>query len=260
LLTTTMRFPLSTAHPAAAAINADIGISARIGLRGGASLDSVTSYGTFGLRARVHDIVTTQLTNRIVLDRLPEITYGSPMLPLFPLPGGRKAGLLLGASIGRLSERTVGGGGGEVNATRSQVEVLLTTRAVDKNGPYLELFGRDATYTRFAQHYGNTGFEVGYYGKLLPRVHGLFSYRSTSLSGATPFQFDQVEIARELRSTFDIRVTPRYLIPIDLRYDLDLGRLRDERFGILRNYKNFAYGLTYQTAQHNLRLEIRNGF
>jgi hypothetical protein len=91
-------------------------------------------------------------------------------------------------------------------------------------------------------------------------VRGLFSYRATDVRGSTPFRFDRIEIARELRTTFDISLSPRYIVPIDLRYDIDLRRLRDERFGILRNYKTFAYGLTYQTARHELRLDFRQGF
>ena len=38
------------------------------------------------------------------------------------------------------------------------------------------------------------------------------------------------------------------------------SRFRDQTFGVLRSYKTFAYGVTYQTARRDLRLEIRRGF
>lgn len=260
LLTTKLRVPFSKANPTGAAVDADVGLSARIGLRGGLAATLPTRGGTFMLSGRVNDIVTTQLTNRIVLDRQPEFTYTSPLVSLFSLPGGRKAGILVGAGIGRFGERTIGGGGGEVHDTRSEAQVVLTTRATDVDGPYLDLFGRVADYSKFKRSYSSTGFEVGYYGNITNRIRGLFSYRSSSISGATPFRFDQIEIARELRTTFDIKLSPRYVIPIDLRYDLDLDKFRDESFGILRNYKNFAYGITYETARRELSFEVRSGF
>jgi hypothetical protein len=55
-------------------------------------LEQPTRFGKFELGARVNDIVTAKLTNRIVLDRLPELSYDSPLLALFRLPGNRLAG------------------------------------------------------------------------------------------------------------------------------------------------------------------------
>jgi len=86
------------------------------------------------------------------------------------------------------------------------------------------------------------------------------SLRLTRESGHTPFRFDLVEIPRELRTTFDVELTPRFLLPFDLRYDLGQSKVRDVTFGILRSYKIFAYGVEYQTARRDLRLEVRAGF
>ena len=259
LVTTELRYPLSKDNPTGTALLADIGLSARVGLRGGLSLEAPTRFGTFRLSGRRSDIVTTQLTNRIELDRKPELTFYTPTVALFGLPGGRRVSFQANASTGRYTERSIGGGG-DVDATRNLLEVVLSTRSEEVDGPYVELFGRTAGYSNLGNRYRSTGFEVGYYGDVFNRVRGLFSYRSTGISGATPFRFDRIEIAKELRSTFDIQLTPRYIIPIDLRYDLDLKKFRDERFGILRNYKTFAYGVTYQRAHQELKLEFRQGF
>lgn len=265
LLTTRVRFPLSN-DAAGLGLNADIGASTRVGFRGGLSLEAPTRAGTFLLNGRVNDVVTTQLTNRILLNREPQLSYDSPLVHLFQLPGGHQAGVKFTADIGRFFERTIdlnagnANNNGRVSDTRRQAGVRFTTRANNLDGPYLDVFARIARYGDQSQNYRNLGYEAGYAGSLGRRLRGQFSFRSTSLSGQTPFRFDRVEIARELRTTFDIELTPRYLLPVDLRYDLSQKRFRDQRFGLLRSYKTFAYGFTYQTARHELQLELRSGF
>jgi hypothetical protein len=259
LLTTQIRYPLSP-DPTGTALNADLGVSARVGFRGGVALEAPTRVGTFSLGLRKNDIVTTQLTNRIILDRLPELSYSSRFLPVFQLPGKRLAGIRLNAGTGRFNERIIGGSDYEVDTSRTRASINFTTRGNDVAGPYFDVFARVTRYGNTNQSYRNSGFEVGYAGRLLPRILGALSYRSTTVSGDTPFRFDRVEIRRELRSTFDFELTPRYLIPIDLRYDLDRKQLRDKSIGILRSYKTFAYGLTYRAARNEIGLEVREGF
>ncbi len=267
LLTTRVRFPLSK-DAAGLGLNADIGASTRVGFRGGLSLEAPTGIGTFLLNGRVNDIVTTQLTNRILLNRQPQLSFSSRLLPLFRLPGGHQAGLRFTGDLGRFAERGIDlnndgnnrSNDGRVSDTRRQAGVRFTTRANELDGPYLDLFARVARYGQQNRSYRNLGYEMGYAGSLGKRVRGQFSFRSTSLSGQTPFRFDRVEIARELRTTFDIELSPRYLLPVDLRYDLSQKRLRDQRFGLLRSYKTFAYGFTYQTARRELQFELRSGF
>lgn len=259
LLTTRLRFPLSQ-QPERLALSADIGVSQRVGFRGGASLDSLNKLGRLSLRGRRADIVTTQLTSRIELDREPEATYVTPALLDFGLPGGRRAGFALGLGYGRFTERTIGTSAGAVQANRTQGTVYFSTRLNQTEGVYLDLFATNSNYTGLDSSYRNRGFEIGYEGDFLPKVRGQISYRSHSLSGATPFRFDLVEIARELRTTLDVEVTPRYIVPLDFRYDLSTHAFRDKSFGLLRSYKTFAYGVVYQQARKDLRFEIRNGF
>ena len=259
LVTTQLRYPL-TKDLNGLALNADVGLSANIGLRGGLELDAPTRFGSFGLGLRKSDIVTSQLTSRIELDRTPELTFRSRFVPVVRLPGKRIAGFSLRASGGRFRERLIGESGSVVSTDRSEVAVNFTTRGNNVAGPYLDMFARVASYGNQSQRYRNSGFEIGYAGKLFPRVNGVLSYRATSLKGETPFRFDRVEIARELRGTVDLEVTPRYIIPLDLRYDLDSKTFRDRTVGVLRNYKTFAYGVVYQSARNELRAEIRQGF
>ena len=259
LLTTRVSYPLASGSDRLA-LNADIGVSARLGFRGGLALDANSRWGLLSLRGKHSDIVTSQLTNRIELNRMPELEYLSPALGLFRLPGGRRLGLAFSASAGRYKERIIDSTDPAIRATRQQAAVTLTTRLNEVDGPYLDLFARVARYPTFDMTYRNTGYEVGYDGKVIRRIRGQFSYRHTSLSGDTPFRFDEVEIPREVRTTFDVEITPRWLLPIDLRYDLDRKEFRNKLFGILRSYKTFAYGIAYDTARREVRLEFRNGF
>ncbi len=259
LVTTRLGYPLSKT-PGQLTAFADIGLSQRVGVRGGVGLESESRFGSLTLRARRADVIQTQLTNRIELDRKPEIIYDSPALLTFDLPGGRRGGFTLGASYGDYGERRIGDDSGSIDATRLTTRLLFTTRLRASDGPFLRLFALDSRYGGIESRYRNRGIELGYDGQLLRRVRGQITLRSTSLSGQTPFRFDRVEIARELRSTFDVTLTPRYLLPVDLRYDLNRRTFRDASFGILRSYKVFAYGLVYQTARQDLRLEVRQGF
>lgn len=259
LLTTKLYFPLARKEPERLSLAADVGLSAKIGFRGGVELESSNSLGNFALGARINDIVETQLTNRIELDRLPELRYSPPKLGLFALPGGRRAGLRFGFIAGDYRERFTDGSR-ETRSSRLQSQVRFTTRLDRKDGPYLDLFARASQYSAQPENLRTAGFEVGYIGPLTSRLNGQFSYSATKVSGSTPFRFDQIEIRKELRATFDILLTPRYIVPIDLRYDVDRRTLRDKSFGILRNYKTFAYGVTYQSSRKEIKLEIRQGF
>lgn len=257
LVTTSFLFPLNKINPDRLSATADLGYSARVGLRGGLGLTSTLPVGRFALNARKSDVISTQLTNRIELDRKPELTYSSPAFLQFPL-GKQRAGLIFDGSLGNFTERLIGRDQ-PVSDTRTRARLVLTTRLQPGPGAFARLF---STYSSYGKGgiYRNNGVELGYYGRLLPRLRGQVAVRFTDIKGQTPFRFDQVEIRRELRATADYQLSPRYLVPIDLRYDLQQNRFRDETFGILRSYKTFAYGVTYQTARRDLRLEIRQGF
>jgi hypothetical protein len=231
----------------------------RQGFRGGLGLNANNKFGSFNVNAHVNDILTSQIDNRVRLNRVPEVNYKSPDISLFNLPGNRQAGLLLGASWGNYRETNIDNNH-HVDSARTQLYAKFTTRLKNPRGPYLELFARSARYSNFDQHMNTLGYEIGYYDNITKYLDGQFSYSHTNVSGATPFSFDSVEIRSELRATFDILLTPRYIVPIDLRYDLDENEFRDKSFGILRNYKTFAYGLTYNTAHRELSLEFRQGF
>lgn len=259
LLTTQVSVPLNK-KPERLMTTFDIGLSQRVGLRGGVGLESDTDFGRVNLLLRERDIVTTQLTNRIELDRTPEISYRSHGLGTFALPGGRRAGFMLTGVYGDYAERTIGENESAVRASRLFTRLLFSTRLKDVDGPFLDLFASTARYGGIEKSYNSRGFTVGYEGNLLPRVRGRLSYSSTNLRGDTPFLFDEVQIRRELRSTVDVQLTPRYVLPIDLRYDMSRNEFRDKTFGLLRSYKTFAYGVVYQTARRDLRLEVRQGF
>jgi len=259
LLTTQLQYAFNRNNPGSLLAVADLGLSLRQGFRGGLGLNSNNKLGSFNVNAHINDIVTTQIDNRVSLDRLPEFNYRAPKIGLFNLPGGRKAGLILGFSAGRYREKNIDNDN-EVESGRTQFYAKFTTRLRNPRGFYAEISASRAKYSNYAQDYDTLGYEVGYYDNITKYIDGQFSFSHTNVSGATPFVFDNVEIRTELRGTFDILLSPRYILPIDLRYDLDENEFRDKSFGILRNYKTFAYGLTYNTAHRQLSLEFRQGF
>ena len=254
-------FPLAR-DPQQLSLTADLGASQRVGFRGGATLTSTQKWGDLSLAAKRFDIVQTQLNNQIQLDRKPELTYRSPAFATFPIGGLGRAGFSFDASYGRFTERLRNSNNpfSPVSSDRTQARLVFSTRLNPQPGPFLRAFASTSRYSRANTHYDATGVEFGYGGRIAQRLSGEVSLRLTNLSGQTPFRFDLVEIPRELRTTFDVALTPRYLLPFDLRYDLDRSEVRDATFGILRSYKVFAYGVVYQTARRDLRLEVRSGF
>jgi hypothetical protein len=267
LVTTRLQFPIirpsarqsGNSQPTTLDLTADVGLSTRVGFRGGLELLSQSRFGDLSLSERINDVVSSQLTNRIELDRLPELEYRPPSLKLFKLPGSHVAGLQFGFLAGNYRENFTTSAR-TVEDTKLQGQVRFTTRLANKQGPYLDLFARSALYGDYKDNLNTQGFEIGYVGRLTSRINGQFSFSAQNVNGSTPFRFDRVEIRRELRTTFDVMLTPRWLVPIDLRYDLDRRTFRDKSFGLLRNYKTFAYGVVYQSARQELRLEIRQGF
>lgn len=265
LVTAELRFPLDKTVNGLSFIT-DLGASANLGFRGGAALDLTNGLGQLQLRGKVKDIITTQLTNRIQLDRLPELFYRSPNIRLLTLPGNRQTGIRFEGSWGDFREKLIRVPGSlPVRSSRQMAGVHFTTRLPNRDrsvpaGPYVDLFATTARYSLGDLSYRTAGFEVGYDGKLTSKISSVLSYRQTNLSGATPFRFDVVEIPREVRAALDYQYSPRYLIPLDFRYDLDRHDLRDAKFGLLRSYKAFAYGITYNTARNNLNFELRTGF
>jgi hypothetical protein len=267
LLTARIQYPLirpsqkqeNSSHSPTLDLITDLGISTRVGFRGGVELDSDSRIGELSLNARVNDVVSSQLTDRIELDRLPEVRYRPPSLRLFRLPGSRAAGLRFSFTAGDYRE-SLTSQARTIKDTKLEAQVLFTTLMGKKEGAYFNLFARSAMYGNHPDNLNTQGFEVGYIGHLTSRINGQFSFRAQNVDGSTPFRFDEVEIRRELRTTFDVMLTPRWLVPIDLRYDVDRGELRNKSFGLLRNYKTFAYGLMYESARHELRFELRQGF
>lgn len=259
LVTTRIGIPVSS-NPDRLALNADVGFSRNVGFRGGLALTHSNRLGNFELGLRRADIIGTQLTSRIELDRKPQLGYASPLTRLFRFAGNRRVSGCVVADIGKLTERLTDSNVPTVRSDRKHIAGFLTTRTEDTYGPYLDLFAGHSTYSDFPQNYDNKGFEVGFEGSLRRRIRGVVSYRHTTIDGATPFRFDLVEIARELRATVDYALSPRYLIPIDIRYDVQLHQTRDRSFGLLRSYKTFGYGITYDTARRDVRFEVRSGF
>ena len=285
LFTSRLAFPLSglsrsagdkndenvTRAPIDTSLYTDIGLSARRGFRGGIDIENLSPLGFVGARVRKTDIVTSQLTNLIELDRTPEVQFDSSIVPLLRVGERRGLGFYTSLNAGRYNESLIGVNNSRVRAGRAQGVVALTTRVQDSDGLYGDLFLSQTRYSGISgatplarpggeRAYHNTGFEVGYAGNLTSRVRGLFSLRINNVSGQTPFRFDRVEIPRELRTTFDVQLTPRYIVPLDFRYDIDAKTVRDTTYGVLRSYKNFAYGLTYQTSRRDLSIEYRSQF
>lgn len=67
------------------------------------------------------------------------------------------------------------------------------------------------------------------------------------LTGATPFRFDNIEIATQLNLRMKWRVTPHWVLKHDYVIDVDRRAFRGATFGVLFRDRLLEYGLALQT-------------
>ena len=98
-----------------------------------------------------------------------------------------------------------------------------------------------------------------YRGRLSSNCKADITYTNIGVSGNTPFEFDDVDIAHELRTTAQYRLNRNWALLLDLRYDLAQRRLRDNGIGLLRTLDCLAYGAVFDKARSELSLQFRLG-
>ncbi|MCS6861133.1 MAG: hypothetical protein NZT92_12525 [Abditibacteriales bacterium] len=246
--------------------NVDVGYSTRRGFRGGPSLVYRTTFaapalsrnapptrekvGLFiTLKAKEKDGIEDHFNSRLLVDRRPELEVRAQP---FPLTMSRLRLLVDAvAAVGDYREFPSG-----VSSARQYLALNLDTRAPGVTSPfYARLFAEKRDYDDRDMRV--LGLEVGVQGMIPRYAKGRLSYVTTNIHGSTPFEFDQILIPQELRADVDLRLNRHWMLPLDLRYDLDRQRFRNKRLGILRTLDCVAYGISYDSARQEIKLEFR---
>lgn len=182
-----------------------------------------------------NDVVTG-----VVIDRLPEVAFeGQWGL-------GEASGTALGLRAGWGQFREFPGG------------LMTDRRHVDSRVSHVRTLGTKALLE------AGVGFRYSDYGTgqhyrvISGRGHLFLSptddfdchvgYLRHFVDGSTPFEFDDVDITRGLAAGFDWRLTKRWRLASELRYDFDRQRVRRAQFEIGRTFHCLEYSLHYDTV------------
>jgi lipopolysaccharide assembly outer membrane protein LptD (OstA) len=237
--------------------NVDLGYSMRRGLRGGPSLMYRTSLPlpspgekatvTLELKEKWRDGVHDHLDSRLLVDRRPELELRAHPFTVVP----KRLVFEAIAAAGKYHEFPSG-----ISSSREHIAFEFDTRAPGSNSVvYGRLSAQKSWYSNSEMR--AVRLEVGLQGRVGRQAKGRISYQTTDIKGFTPFEFDEIQIPQEIRTTLDLRLDRNWIIPIDLRYDLDRNRFRDKQFGLVRTLDCVGYGLSYDAARKEVKLEFR---
>ncbi len=174
--------------------------------------------------SRMED-VRDKLEANLVHDRLPELRLtGHQRGP------EQDQGWKLGVSLGNFFERDEAAGAPpEVHRLRARLGLGYNwggRAQARREGRWASVWSTGAIYSQ-GESYTDTVLTLGTGRRFSPAFQGDLQYLHHFESGATPFQFDRVDLARELRPRMDWQMSPTWRLVSFGRYDTAQGRLRD---------------------------------
>jgi len=226
------------------------GLSAKHSFRGNVSLDGYTQHVDYGLRVAAKDVAAQDLSSRILIDKRPEAYLDWHDVQIHPR---LRADLFLSTGTVREEEDV------EVTSHRSNITLQLTPSFGDEEKPspfFGSVFARKSWYDD-GLSYRVLGASLGVRGKVSDRVEGSLSYITHRIRGATPFEYDDIDIPHELHLTADINVSRKWKVPLEIRYDLSRSSFRSTKYGLLRRIDCLEYGATYDTARREVGIDVR---
>ncbi|HEY3397176.1 MAG TPA: hypothetical protein VGM19_05885 [Armatimonadota bacterium] len=196
-----------------------------------------------GWVSRMED-VHTRLAGNLVYDRLPEFTFTryqySPRQP---------QGWKLGLGVGNFYERDQHVNGvPEVHRYRGLAGAGYEWNGQQKLagvGHWAEVWGAQTIYSK-GEHYLDASVDVGAGRRFSSSLHGTLDLIHHFTSGATPFQFDRVDIATEVRPAVDLRLTRSWQVAGWGRYDAEDGLLRDYYVALSKRMHTLTWSVYYR--------------
>jgi LPS-assembly protein len=164
------------------------------------------------------------------------------------------SGLTLG---GRISSARVKEFPTDVDSARQAVDASLRTRRY-RLSPVLsvsEVIG--ARHARYDAGLSQTvvALETTLHYQPSSRLSLDLGYLRRTATGETPFEFDRMQIARELRSGVNWVISPVWRVSFDGRFDLERERFRDADITVSKT----AHCLIYSLKWRQIRREFSFG-
>ena len=237
-----------------AAIAGRVGLKA--GFRGRAYLTQDAGPTHIEAAFAYKEYVRDEVSRNLVVDRMPEIRVES----VWPRAPGTRSGTLQLRLLGewgryRSALRGESGLTGRTTGDRANAEAELTYRQREgrrgRHGWNAGVSFRQSCYDH-GDHLSVLGGRLGLYGALSPRFTGSVEYVRRFPFGTTPFEFDDIDITDELRPEATWRITPKWSIGAEVRYDIDRGEARRVGLTLGRVAHCLEYTVSYDTVLHDV--------
>lgn len=242
-------YPLSDSA-SDASVGFDAGLSAKHGFRGGTYVNGSTDSLDYGVRLAAKDVYNEDLSSRILVDKTPEVYLNAVDFPL-----GDRLSADVFTSAGNYQEQEPTG----ASSQRTNVSVRLTPDFGTREHPspfFGSVIARKTWYDD-GMEYSVLGAQMGVGGYLSKRLYTSVEYITHRITGATPFEFDDIDISHEAKLVTEVAVNKKWKVPLQFRYDLDQGSFRSTKYGLLRTLDCLEYGGSFDTSRGEFSLEVR---
>lgn len=231
------------------------------------ALPNNSGTGTFTLSAtrnedisanipELNDISNTALRN-VTLNREPALKLDvSPVLLGNALPGTT---FRMGGSIGRYREEPA-----DISGSRMQAWGIIGSPVINVGElrAHADFGYQTAQYSGGEHHTVAATMLTIETDPRVPLAYGNLSYIQRNEGGSTPYQFDRVQVPRELYSEFEYPISKDRCTKLAVwnRFDLDSERFRSVNLTATYNLDCIAYGVTYDAASKNFSLGFKLNF
>jgi hypothetical protein len=206
-----------------------------------------------GWASRMED-VRDKLRAYLVYDRLPEL-----LLTGYQHGADQNQGWKLGTSLGNFYERD------QTQPALPEVHRLRALAGLGyhwgghaqtlRQGRWASVWSTGAVYSR-GEHFLDTTMTLGVGRRFSPSFQGDLQYLHHFQGGQSPFQFDRVDLPRELRPALDWQVTRSWRLVSFGRYDTQHGALRDYRLELSKRFRCLTWGVYYNFVGAGLGLRV----
>ena len=240
---------------AAAGVQARGGLllTSRRGLRGWVDVGAPVANFAGHVRVSHKEDVRSDVSSWSLIDRMPEVELERQWgVDLF---GGAQLSARLSAGDYRQYAR---GDAPEVRDRRALGAVRLGGGEAERRQGVGQWWWAEARTQRYddADEYTVLEAGVGAGGELTDWLSGWVTYIHRDPRGQTPFEFDDVDIRRELAPHADVQLGENWALALDGRYDLDQERLRDWKVGLARDAHCLTWTLGYQRVSRSVGIGV----
>jgi len=120
---------------------------------------------------------------------------------------------------------------------------------------WYSLAGRQSFYST-GDNYRDLALTAGASRRISKNFKGALSLTHHIPGGQTPFLYDRVDIRTELQPTVGLRMSPKWSVRADGRYDVGRGKLRDYEVELRRRAHALTWALRYRFIGNSLGIGV----